>query len=426
MTEAWTGPQVAWKMARGRPGAFGGRTLNTWYVWLALCAVFLLGLADLRRPLSLAQPRSPRAARVLGVARVLQPRRDLPERAARLSAAALPARRGLPGSGSGAADALCSPLWPVWVLAVATVFLLGFRIGLNVETPRGVIDVGYAGVIGASRIARRPGAVRAHAGTRRPRGVRARGRRRRRSRPDPDERPLRVGERARGHVRAGVVPRLRAGGCRLRLEREVGLAPGSSCDVDRVRPADRARSRARRAPLRRHEARRGARLRVERLPVHRVHAEREHERRDHARVPRLGVLARDLTRGERRRRRARGLVEVRCAAPRAALGGLPGACGPGLSSRFGTAFLGDHARRVRGAPARAEPVGGGRDVLEPDDRVPARSQLAVLALGVGAVPRAGDPRSRLPPAGARRRGSRARARRRASCRGSRAPCSSPP
>ena len=53
VTEAWTGPQVAWKMARGRPGAFGGRTLNSWYVWLALCAVFLLGLADLRRPLSL-------------------------------------------------------------------------------------------------------------------------------------------------------------------------------------------------------------------------------------------------------------------------------------------------------------------------------------------------------------------------------------
>jgi len=28
VTEAWTGPQVAWKMARGYPGAFGGKTLN--------------------------------------------------------------------------------------------------------------------------------------------------------------------------------------------------------------------------------------------------------------------------------------------------------------------------------------------------------------------------------------------------------------
>jgi hypothetical protein len=31
-------------------------------------------------------------------------------------------------------------------------FLLGFRVGLNLETPRGVIDVGLAGVVGASRI----------------------------------------------------------------------------------------------------------------------------------------------------------------------------------------------------------------------------------------------------------------------------------
>jgi hypothetical protein len=42
--------------------------------------------------------------------------------------------------------------WPVWVLAAAAVFLGGFRIGLNLEAQRGVIDVGYAGVIGADRI----------------------------------------------------------------------------------------------------------------------------------------------------------------------------------------------------------------------------------------------------------------------------------
>jgi hypothetical protein len=44
------------------------------------------------------------------------------------------------------------PVWPTWALLAAAVFLLGFRIGLNVETPRGVIDVGLAGVAGASRI----------------------------------------------------------------------------------------------------------------------------------------------------------------------------------------------------------------------------------------------------------------------------------
>ena len=40
-------------MARGREGAFGGKTLLKPYVWLAFCVVFLLGLADLRRPLSM-------------------------------------------------------------------------------------------------------------------------------------------------------------------------------------------------------------------------------------------------------------------------------------------------------------------------------------------------------------------------------------
>jgi hypothetical protein len=42
-------------------------------------------------------------------------------------------------------------LWPVWLLAAATVFLTGFRMGLNLHGSN-VIDVGYAGVIGAHRI----------------------------------------------------------------------------------------------------------------------------------------------------------------------------------------------------------------------------------------------------------------------------------
>jgi hypothetical protein len=49
------------------------------------------------------------------------------------------------------APAESRPVWPVWLLAGATVFLLGFRIGLNVEHSN-VIDVGYSGVIGAERI----------------------------------------------------------------------------------------------------------------------------------------------------------------------------------------------------------------------------------------------------------------------------------
>ena len=46
--ESWTGYQVAWKMARGYSGAFGHK-LNAPYVFLPLCAIFLLGLVDWRR-----------------------------------------------------------------------------------------------------------------------------------------------------------------------------------------------------------------------------------------------------------------------------------------------------------------------------------------------------------------------------------------
>ena len=52
VSEAWTGPQVAWKMARGYDGAFGRRINDPW-IWGCLCVVFLAGLADLRRPLRL-------------------------------------------------------------------------------------------------------------------------------------------------------------------------------------------------------------------------------------------------------------------------------------------------------------------------------------------------------------------------------------
>jgi hypothetical protein len=44
------------------------------------------------------------------------------------------------------------PLVPVTWLAIALLFLAGFRIGLNI-TDSNVIDVGYAGVVGADRIA---------------------------------------------------------------------------------------------------------------------------------------------------------------------------------------------------------------------------------------------------------------------------------
>jgi hypothetical protein len=149
--EAWTGPQVAWKMARGREGSFGGKTLLEPYVWIPLCLVFVVGLADLRRPLAVGNLD---LLALLGFSLSLlffgrgEIFRSVPLVYPFLLYLVA---RGLWVGIRGRASAL-QPLWPPAVLAVAAVFLLGFRIGLNLEAPRGVIDVGLAGVVGASRI----------------------------------------------------------------------------------------------------------------------------------------------------------------------------------------------------------------------------------------------------------------------------------
>jgi hypothetical protein len=150
VTEAWTGPQVAWKMARGYSGAFGGAKINSYSVWLSFCAVFLLGLADWRRPWSL---RNADLLMLLSLSVSLwffnhgnvfaaMPL-AYPPLAWLLVRCLWVARRDRPTRGA--------PVWPIWVLAAATVFLAGFRIGLNVRASN-VIDVGFSGVIGADRI----------------------------------------------------------------------------------------------------------------------------------------------------------------------------------------------------------------------------------------------------------------------------------
>jgi len=150
VTEAWTGPQVAWGMARGSPGAFGGTAINDPWVWGAFCLVFLLGLGDWKRPFSL---------RNLDLLFLLSPTASLWYFNHGNVFAAVPLfypclvwvvargfwigtkNRGTPGA----------PRWPVWVLIAGTIFLAGFKVGLNVERSN-VIDVGYSGVIGAARI----------------------------------------------------------------------------------------------------------------------------------------------------------------------------------------------------------------------------------------------------------------------------------
>ena len=150
VTEAWTGPQVAWRQARGYPGQFGGKKINSYPIWLGFCAAFLIGLVDWRRLWSI------RNLDLLVLLSFSVPlwffnRGNIfasvpllyPAYLWLILRCAWIARRDRPSLGGS--------VWPVWVLAAATVFLAGFRIGLNVRDSN-VIDVGYSGVIGADRI----------------------------------------------------------------------------------------------------------------------------------------------------------------------------------------------------------------------------------------------------------------------------------
>jgi hypothetical protein len=156
--EQWTGFQIAWSMARGYPGAFG-RHVNALYIWIPLCVLFFLPFFDWRKPLRLHHldllvllsfsvslaffnhgriyastplvypPLVYLLVRLLLLARVGRRNQERPERVGRPLPLLVPAP---------------------W-LAVGVVFLVGFRVGLNV-TDSNVIDVGYAGVIGAERM----------------------------------------------------------------------------------------------------------------------------------------------------------------------------------------------------------------------------------------------------------------------------------
>ena len=150
VTSAWVGPQVAWTMARGIPGAFGGKRINSYTVWLSFCALFLLGLVDWRRVFSL---RNLDLVMLLGFTVSLWFFNHGHVFASTILAypglVYLLARCVFVGTRNRAPRG--ATVWPIWLLAGAAIFLGGFRIGLNVRSP-GVIDVGYGGVVGADLI----------------------------------------------------------------------------------------------------------------------------------------------------------------------------------------------------------------------------------------------------------------------------------
>jgi hypothetical protein len=152
--EQWTGFQIPWSMARGYPGAFG-RHVNALYIWLPLCALFAFPFLNFRRPLSLGN-LDLLVLLSLSVSLAFFNHGNIyasvplvyPPLVYLLVRMLLLLRRG------GEERTPPPPLRlrvPVSWMVVGVIFLLGFRIGLNV-TDGNVIDVGYAGVIGAERI----------------------------------------------------------------------------------------------------------------------------------------------------------------------------------------------------------------------------------------------------------------------------------
>ena len=147
--ETWTGYQIAWQMARGYPDQFGHK-LNAPYVWLPLAAIFFLGLFDFRRKrrlvhLDLLVLLSFGISEIYfndGNIGVSVPLAYPPL----LYLLARTIWVGFRGAGEG-----LRPSAPIAWLAVGGAFLLGFRIALNIADS-GVIDVGYAGVIGADHL----------------------------------------------------------------------------------------------------------------------------------------------------------------------------------------------------------------------------------------------------------------------------------
>jgi hypothetical protein len=143
-------------MARGYPGAFG-RRVNALYVWIPLCVLFLVPfLPSLRR-----RGRRPWTLLHLDLLVLLAFSISLAFFNHGEIGLSIPlaypcllyllVRSLLLAFGKGRPRVPLRLLVPVPWLAVAIVFLVGFRVGLNV-TNSNVIDVGYAGVIGADKL----------------------------------------------------------------------------------------------------------------------------------------------------------------------------------------------------------------------------------------------------------------------------------
>jgi glycosyl transferase family 87 len=149
--EAWTGIQVAWKMARGYKGDFG-RKVNAPYVWLPFCLLFFAPFFDPRRPFRVLH-LDLLALLAFGASHFFFNRGEIDTSVPLVYPVLLYLCARMlwagfrPRDGRGA----LVPVVPVAWLLMGVLFLGSFKVALNVADSN-VIDVGYAGVVGAQRI----------------------------------------------------------------------------------------------------------------------------------------------------------------------------------------------------------------------------------------------------------------------------------
>ncbi|MCW2999025.1 MAG: hypothetical protein JWN65_2574 [Solirubrobacterales bacterium] len=157
VTESYVGYKVAWSMARGYAGAFG-RKVNSPWVWIPLTLLFLAPFFAPRRgwrPSMLHLDLVVLAAFGISVAYFNDAQIDVSVPLVYPLLGYLLLRMlwiGLRPRGRAREPRGPLPIAvPVTWLAIALVFLVGFRVGLNI-TNSNVIDVGYSGVIGADKL----------------------------------------------------------------------------------------------------------------------------------------------------------------------------------------------------------------------------------------------------------------------------------
>jgi hypothetical protein len=146
---AWVGDQVGWAMARGEEGAYG-KQANSWYVWGALALAFALAFLRTDRLLSV---RNLDVVALLGflVSHGFF-REGIVYEAVLLwylPLIYLFARTLLMGFGIGERVEKTSN-FPTWLLLGLACLACGLVLALNLDSR--VIDVGYAGVVGADLI----------------------------------------------------------------------------------------------------------------------------------------------------------------------------------------------------------------------------------------------------------------------------------